>query len=191
MPDNPHDLNSSPELTGLASALSKLAPAAISINRDRLLYDAGLNAGKRSLVWLWPAGTTFFAALSLVLGGMLMFSNHQQATVIERERYVEVRVPVPSNEKPPPLTESRSPDLNEVKQTDSTVSPETVRLLQVRRDMLLFGPEMLPAEKPANKAPSFGDQANDLDHWLDVPRGTFTAPYQKSPRLFPNVIGDE
>ena len=189
MSENTEPVNSPSEFFPLANALRLLTPAATAINRDRLLFNAGSAAVALKLPWLWPSCAIFFAGLCVVLAGFLFFPVHP--TVIERERIVEVRIPVPVS--PPALEPPREPipaKIDGSPREDQSPSPDAIRMFQVRRDVLRWGVEMLPASKTST-VPTRRDTAADLDRWLEVPAGTFAAPYQKTARQFPNILGDD
>jgi hypothetical protein len=185
------EINPASDLAPLADALKALAPAATAINRDRLLFDAGRAAAAPRLAWLWPVGTFLFAGLAVVLAGFLAFDERpKEAVLVDREKIVEVQVPVPMEIGPQPQTQSPGP--HELTQVDSAPSPEAVHMYQVRRDVLRWGVAMLPASKPVAKMPvNSGDTTRDLERWLDVPSGTFSAPTAKPARLFPKINGED
>ncbi len=188
MSESTNNLN--PELAQMADALGSLAPASTTISRDRLLFEAG-RAAARPASWIWPGSTLLFAALSTLLAGFLFVRDPVQTIVVERERIVEVRVPEPpSTSGFPARRESPSQD-DETVQLESNPSPETVRTLQIQRDVLRWGPEMLPISIPAENSDSLYSDAGELDRWLNVPPGTLTAPSQKARRLFPKLFGDD
>ena len=181
------EMNPASDLAPLADALKALVPATTGMSRDRLLFEAGRSAAASRLTWLWPAGTVLFAGLSFVLVGFIAFSERPtQTVVVQRERIVEVPVPVPvDNPQPSP------PNFNEVVHVDSGPNAETLLMFQMRRDVLRWGVSMLPPSKPVEKTPKRGDSTRDLERWLDVPSGTFTAPYSRTSVLFPMIKGDD
>jgi hypothetical protein len=175
----------------VADALRALDPAPAEFSRDRLLFEAGKAAAHRPH-WGWPSSAAFFAGLAAVLAYYLTFPEAHTPTVIERERVVEVRVPVPVEREQPEQHSPLPRGVNEarhVEPDEAGPSPEAVRMYQVRRDVLRWGEDMLAAGKPTGPAPRAS--ARDLDRWLDVPPGTLTAPYQNAPRLFPKILGDD
>jgi hypothetical protein len=190
MSEDTNHLSSSPDLALVEEALRALGPAATAIRRDRLLFEAGRAAAPKASR-LWPGAAILFAALSLALAVLLIFPGDRQPVVVERERIVEVFVPVPAE---PRL--SQSPSVSspaaapEIVQSEP-LSPEALRMFQVRRDVLRWGPEMLPASKPVEMPRSPRDSARDLDRWLEVPPGTLTAPYRQTSKPFLNLQGDD
>jgi hypothetical protein len=182
MPETPFPLKPDP----FAEELRALAPAATTISRDRLLFEAGQAAAAPRSHWVWPSSAAFFAGLSIVLSIFVLFPERQETTIRERERLVAAPNTTPNPDRPSP------PPINEVKHINSDESgpsPEQIRMFQVRRDVLRWGPEMLPAARQVGGSPS-RDSERDIDRWLDVPPGTFTAPYQAAPRLLPKILGD-
>ncbi|MFO0792159.1 MAG: hypothetical protein U0805_22100 [Pirellulales bacterium] len=77
-----------PELEAIERQLARLTPAAPRVDRDRLMYDAGVAAQPRGLGylaepsglgvkrWLWPAATALMTAASLLLATMLVWQRH-------------------------------------------------------------------------------------------------------------------
>lgn len=189
MSESTEPLNTPPEFDPLADALRSLAPAATAINRDRLLFEAGRAIAASRFAWVWPSCAISFAGLSAVLAGFLFSPEHP--TVIERERIVEVRILVPVSPPAPELPKETVPaKIERPPSEERSPSPEAIRMFQVRRDVLRWGPDMLPASKDLG-SPIRRDTAEDLDRWLELPAGTFAAPYRKTPRLFPNILGDD
>jgi hypothetical protein len=184
-------INPASDLAPLADALKALSPASTGINRDRLLFEAGRGAAVPRLAWLWPAGTFLFAGLAVVLAGFVAFAERPKEVVfVDREKIVEVQVPVPVELGPQPQTQS--PGANEVVQVEAGPNPETMHMYQVRRDVLRWGVAMLPPSKPVAKMPLSGsDATHDLERWLDVPTGTFSVPSPKLSRLFPRINGED
>lgn len=184
------EINPASDLAPLADALQALAPAATGINRDRLLFDAGRSAASARLAWLWPVGTFLFGGLAVALAGFISFADRpKEVVVFERERIVEVQVPITVEVGPEPRDQTPSPI--EAFQVDSSPSPETVHMYQVRRDVFRWGVAMLPPSRPTAKMALTSSQATrDIERWLDVPSGTFSAPQQsKTSRLFPRING--
>ncbi len=66
---------------------------------------------------------------------------------------------------------------------------EVAKALQMRRDVLRWGVEMLPESKSAGKGPSQDVAARELTHWLDLPPGTFALPANQ--RKEPNQNEDD
>lgn len=195
MPESINDMNPSPDLAALAESLRSLDPASTTISRDRLLFEAGRAAATPRLGWLWQGGTVAFAGLSLVLAMFVAFPSAPAQVIVERERIIEVRAPAAPKSVEPPSANSQS--RGEVVEHDSKpasndqrFSPESVRMFHVREDVLRFGPEMLPDPQPVEKTVS-PPEARDIERWLEVPPGTFAAPQQKAPRLFPNFLGED
>lgn len=177
------EINPASDLAPLADALKSLTPATTGINRDRLLFESGRAAAASRLAWLWPVAAVAFACVASTLAGVMIFSERpQQVVVVERERIVEVRVPVSDDQDDSP---SPAPGIGEIRH--ESVSPETVQMYQMRRDVLRWGEGMLPPSKPKAQGPA--QSAGELERWLDLPKGTLNAP--KTPRLFPQINGDD
>lgn len=189
MSEHFNEMNSPSELTPLAEGLKALVPAPTTLSRDRLLFEAGRAAAAPRLAWLWPACTFGFAVATALLAVFVVWSDRPpQTVVVERERIVEVRVGVPVEK---PIELSPAPRLHEVTHEDEGISAETVKMYQVRRDVLQWGVAMLPGTKPARKVSLSSQNAGDLERWLEVPTGTFVAPPAKQPRFFPAIKGDD
>lgn len=101
------NLDSTPDdLAALASALKGLRPAAASIDRDRLLYEAGRRSARRS--GLWPA-STFLACLTA--GATALAWLWSSPDVTERIVYLPsapaVQPPLVTHDEPPPPLDYR------------------------------------------------------------------------------------
>lgn len=192
MPESSDPEMNDAELTPLADALRSLAPATTEISRDRLLFEAGRAAAAPPFAWLWPTSTLLFAGLSCALASSILFAKQPEPTIVERERIVEVRVPVvPEAPAEAPVPSGPRIEFTRVEPRPMlTTNTETVQMFKVRRDVLRWGPEMLPASKSVEKGMTASETARDLDRWLGVPNGTFSAPPQKSLSLV-HVFGDE
>jgi len=154
-----------PELTAVESALAGLVPARSHVDRDQLMFQAGLastQAWGRSR-WLWPAVA---AALAVVACGEGVVLATRRPSV----RVVVVREPVKSSEDQPapvvilshsPLPSSPVPDAS------AHTEPDALRL---RRQILRFGVDELP-ERPPLLTHSSGETKPPV-----------------SPPLFPGVI---
>jgi hypothetical protein len=188
MSESANNLN--PELAQTANALGSLAPASTTISRDRLLFEAG-RAAARPASWIWPSSTLLFATMSALLAGFLFIREPVQTIVVERERIVEVRVPEPPGTSGFPARRESSSHDDETVQLEPSPSPETMRTLQIRRDVLRWGPDMLPVSTHVESTDSPDSEAGEINRWLNVPPGTFTATPQKAQRLFPNLFGDD
>ena len=187
MSENTNDLN--PDLARLADALGALAPASTTINRDRLLFEAGRAAAHRNRR-IWLVATLGIVGAATVFAAMTFTRSPARLVVVERERIVEkLVIAAPSASDAPEHYES--PERSE--QTASSnlnLSPEMVRMFQIRQDVARWGPDILPTSMPTEESQSAPLDKHDLDRWLGVPPGTLTAPIQRSPRRFPGFLGD-
>lgn len=80
------------ELRRLEAALTALIPRVDGIDRDRLMFHAGQASVPRR-PWLWPCATAVLAAVSVVLGGVLLLQPGPQ--IVERVVYVPGPEPTP------------------------------------------------------------------------------------------------
>ena len=145
----------------------------IALSRDALLFSAGKAAATRTPSWLWPSATGAFACMSLSLAAFLVSPAPAEVRYVERERIVYVERTSPQNmvkieESPTPTSPST--------EVDDAIR-ERARQIQVRRDVLRWGIEMLPASKASN-GPSPDVSAREMTHWLSLPPGTFALPSQ-------------
>jgi hypothetical protein len=72
MPDDAENVIDPPP-DPLAEALARLQPAPVRLDRDRLMYAAGVESS-RSTIRLWQLTAGFLAALGFA-AGVLMYSN--------------------------------------------------------------------------------------------------------------------
>ena len=160
------------DLTPFADALRLLTPQPPAMSRDALLFAAGKAAG-RPRPWLWPTAAGAFASLSAVLAGFVVSPAAPEVRYVELERIVYVERPAPDRTE----TAEPSPPASSHSVAAEDESRERLRLLQVRRDVLRWGVEMLPESKPS-AGPSPDVVARDLTNWLNLPAGTFALPSQ-------------
>ncbi|HEX4414822.1 MAG TPA: hypothetical protein VH107_14400 [Lacipirellulaceae bacterium] len=79
-----------PELQALEGKLARLSPAAVRLDRDRLMFEAGMGAGRAASepspspslkgqrnVWVWRGGAALMTAASLVLATMLVWQRQE------------------------------------------------------------------------------------------------------------------
>jgi hypothetical protein len=188
MPDRQDDLNPGSDLAPFADALKRLAPQPAHLSRDALLFEAGKAAASSRLPpWAWPAATAVFAGLSLVLAAFLVSPSDPV------DRYVDRVVYVPQ----PGAGQPKTPDSIEPPQAPKTESPrstedmEKMRMLQVRRDVLRWGVDMLPDSKSAKAGPSQDVAAAQLRHWLNLPQGTYAYPAVQPKKPAPKDDDDD
>lgn len=177
MPDRQDDLNPVPDLGPFVEALKRLDPQPPNLSRDLLLFAAGQAAAQPRLApWVWPSIATGFAALSLVLGAFAISPTASAPTI--------VYVPAPPAQfpvrpdwsagmpEPPPAPSARPKSI-----ARSADDAETVRMMQVKRDVLRWGVDMLPEPKSSGgPGPSQDVAARQLTRWLNLPPGTFALP---------------
>jgi hypothetical protein len=89
------------ELSNLARALGRLRPAPPSLERDVIMYRAGLRAARRGPGWQIAAGAA--AGLALLFAG-LWLSDRKQSLPAQI-----VYMPAPHEEEPPPLPHEEKP----------------------------------------------------------------------------------
>jgi hypothetical protein len=178
MPDRQDDLNAVPDLGPFAEALKRLDPQPPDLSRDALLFAAGqASAQPRLATWVWPTIAAGFAALSLVLGAFAISPGGPADQV----QYVYVQQqppPSPTPTRPPEsLDQLGTPAPKPKPKAKSAEDVESARMLQVRRDVLRWGVDMLPEPKSqGGPGPSPDVVARELNRWLNLPPGTFTSP---------------
>ncbi|HVK11605.1 MAG TPA: hypothetical protein VM597_22730 [Gemmataceae bacterium] len=169
MPDQPEDLNP------IAEALARLAPQPPTLSRDAMLFAAGQAAAAPRLpAWVWPSAAAFFAAVSLVLTAFLVSPGGGPGEVRYVTQYVPMTPPEDGTYRAPPGP-SREPVTAKPKVADGPPD-DTARMLQVRRDVIRFGVDMLPRSNATGPAVPSDVVAGDLGRWLNLPPGTFAAP---------------
>jgi len=149
-----------PELRAVEAALAGLIPAA-SVNRDRLLFEAGRRSAARGRAW--PLATLGFAVLSAVLA---LYRPEPPARVVEHVTYVPVPAASSSEvveKAPEPLVPERAPAV-----TESYVSGN--EYLRQRDQVLRWGADALSAPPPAPAGPSV-----PLELLLGLARGSRAA----------------
>jgi hypothetical protein len=177
MPDRQDDLNPASDLAPFADALQRLAPQPPHLSRDALLFAAGKAAAQpRLAAWVWPTVAAGLAALSLVLGAFAI-SPDPEPRYVERVQYVYV----PAERAPGPARAMAADDSAEAPRPQakarSAEEIEAARMLQVRRDVLRWGIDMLPeSPSPRGAGPSQDVAARELTRWLNLPPGTFALP---------------
>jgi hypothetical protein len=139
MPQEPSD----PEVSSIEEALGQLRPARSRLDRDLLMFQAGAfsarSAAKRR--WVWPS---IAAALGFVaLSESIVLSARPGASV------VVVQVPAPEEKSTSPV---QVQILSQSAPSQSPVpdpwSPGDSQTLGLRRQVLRFGLEGLPAPRP-------------------------------------------
>jgi hypothetical protein len=128
----------SDDLRALETGLKGLTPAA-TLNRDRLLFEAGRASRRPGLAWPLAAGAASLTAV--VFAALLLIRPEQQAT--ERIVYIPVPTPVEPTaaapaEMPPPSVESGASALE--------------RYQRVQEQVLRWELDGLPSVAPERKA---------------------------------------
>ncbi|HJZ93066.1 MAG TPA: hypothetical protein VKE40_19475 [Gemmataceae bacterium] len=190
MPDRQDDLSPASDLAPFADALKRLAPQPAHLSRDALLFEAGKAAGApRVPAWVWPTAAGFFGCTTLVLAAFLAAPG--EATFPAGPPIAQV---LPAR---PPAPDARgmiddvspiappAPAAKPKKARPDDDSSDQTRMLQVKRDVLRWGVDMLPEPKPAASGPSPDVVARQVNHWLSLPPGTLTvhstSPSKKKP----------
>jgi hypothetical protein len=180
MPDRQDDLNAVPDLGPFAEALKRLDPQPPDLSRDALLFAAGqASAQPRLGPWVWPTIAAGFAALSLVFGAFAISPSGPGDG--DRVQYVYLQPPPSagpaSTRSEEPVHVADAPATRPKPKAKSAEDLERDRMLQVRRDVLRWGVDMLSEPKSAGgPGPSPDVVARELNRWLNLPPGTFTAP---------------
>ena len=129
------------ERSALEQSLAAIQPAAPGIDRDRLMFLAGVASASASGAsissvnpkskidnpksrWLWPAATTCLAATSLALAIALFLRPDPDARIVYRDRFIEVQ--------PVALDESQGGGPAEV--TLATGSPRSATARSISED---------------------------------------------------------
>jgi len=95
----PSEQKLNPELEAIERQLARLTPAAPRVDRDRLMYEAGIAAaaqprglgyiaepsGLGARRWLWPAATALMTAASLLLATMLVWQHRSYALALQSQ----------------------------------------------------------------------------------------------------------
>jgi hypothetical protein len=136
---------SDPKLVALESALASLAPAAGSLNRDLVLFQAGRAAALKRR-WLWPCATASLALFSGALSVFLALSLQAQPP----PQVVYVRV----GNDPSQAKSQAEPELSPGDFTVSSVdraNPRSAPLSCFHLEQLVqhWGVDALPDSSPA------------------------------------------
>jgi hypothetical protein len=130
-----------PELNPIESALEKLAPARSRIDRDRLMFQAGVNSAKAQSPrrWVWPAIAASLAVVALSESAALAVRRGPSVLVVQQPAPVvpdQAVRPEPVQiliQAPPTQSQEQEPWL-----------PAGSEALSIRRQVLRFGVEGLP-----------------------------------------------
>jgi len=140
MPEFPLD----PELAAVSHLFGGLAPRPASLDRDRLLYEAGRRSVRRSR--LWPAIAGIFAIISYDLGVRLAYTPPRTEVVyVTKTDNVQH---LASRER------ERSESIGgEKRSMDYAPDSPGAGYLGLRNQVVRFGAESLPAVQPAAGEP--------------------------------------
>jgi hypothetical protein len=124
--------------------LKGLVPAPVRIDRDRLMFRAGREAG-RWRGWAWPCAAAVLAVASAGLGAALWM--RPATRTVERTVYVEVRVPAPHRPDAPTVTPAAPPKPQPVAEAGERPG-ESPSYLHLRGQVLRWGVDALPEPRP-------------------------------------------
>jgi hypothetical protein len=139
MPQEPLD----PDLRTIEEALGQLAPARSRLDRDRLMFQAGLLSARSAMKrrWVWPS---IAAAMAL-----LAMSESIVLAVRPGARVVMVQTPAPREQPvPPPTVELLTDAKPSPSATPELWLPGDSPGLGLKRQVLRFGLEGLPDPPP-------------------------------------------
>src|SRR5262249_17280019 len=100
-------LDGSQGASSIAQILATFSPAALQIDRDRLMFLAGQTSMKApdavcpkpAAQWFWPASTAVLAATSLALALRLLVQPTAGPEIVFVERPAAIDTPLQKNEK--------------------------------------------------------------------------------------------
>lgn len=118
----------STDLNAFEKRLTQVPPDPGRLQRDALLFAAGLAAGRRGRFWPTAAG-----GLALLCLGLCLTLVLRPPAVVEVECVVIVRLPAPEPEAPPSLQQERPP------QSVVAVTPEWLEGIRLRERVLRDG----------------------------------------------------
>jgi len=147
-----------PELNPIESALGRLAPARSRLDRDRLMFQAGVNSAKAQSPrrWVWPAIAASLAVVALSESAALVVRPGPSVVVVQqplpvvKDRAVSPEPVQILVQAPPSASSEQEPWL-----------PAGNEAMGLRRQVLRYGLEGLP-DPPAllsqaeGAAPAFG-----------------------------------
>jgi hypothetical protein len=142
-----------PALNELANVLARLRPAPAPLDRDLLMYRAGLLA-RRRWQWFWPCLAAAMTLLATGLGlGLLFQPPHQQV-----HQVIVVRETQPPPETAPPVPAAAA--------DHPARQPPLTYYTQLQEQVLRWGLDGLPQPPapPADKGPT-------LDQFPGSPAG--------------------
>lgn len=128
------------EIDPLMSALGRLTPAAPTINRDSLMFDAGRASVERTVAF-WKRTAVGLVAMLVPVAGYSFVRPQPEPQVVVQERIVEKLVEVPVPIPVPPV--SSVPEAVPV----ATVPMDPSSAFRLRQVGLTKGLDFLPAPK--------------------------------------------
>lgn len=159
----------------LTERLHSLAPSTGRFTRDRVIFEAGRADGRRALVG-WRIATGICACLTLMLAGWISL-RPVPTEIIERT----VPVMIPSEpEETPPEPYPVAPEFTGTYSGPDFSDPQIRRAFQIRRDVLRWGIDHLPAP-PRRSEPIRTESPEEFREWLGLPP---TSGIYASPRGF-------
>jgi hypothetical protein len=167
------------DVAELEAALKGLAPSAVRLQRDLLLFRAG-QASVRRPTWLWPTAAAVLAIAVAVLAALL--SLRPGPEVITRTIVVQVPPAPVKTALPPKLPEQTEPSSL---QPTPPPAPDTVvwgplpgGYLRQRQDVLRWGVDALPMlpTRAGAVVPSRPMTAQDLSEWLPQEKKSSPTP---------------
>lgn len=144
------------ELTRLEADLLSLTPVLPHLDRDQLMFAAGL-ASKRS--WVWPTATAVMSAVALTLGVILV----TRPAPVDRVEYVTVPARPDPTPAPKPNPQVPTPKPAPAPYTSQeTPWPERHGYFQLQDQVLRWGLDGLPNARPAPEPPRKPDTIESL-----------------------------
>jgi hypothetical protein len=134
-----------PEVSALEAALAGLPPAPAGLDRDRLMFRAGLAASRRP-GWLWPGAAGVLGLATATLAVLLAL--RPEPVVVERVVYRDVPVRVERQ----PARETDEPSWGE----------EAGRYFQAREQLLGRGLDGVPVPPPLPPPPALSKLNGEL-----------------------------
>jgi len=150
-----------PELKAVEAALTTLTPAASAINRDQLMFCAGQAAARRG-GWLWPATAAAMGMLALTLA----IAGWTRPTPQPTERIVFV--PAPPPESPSTPESEPTPAGSDTLISEEASASHNGNLLQMRRYVVRWGADALPAPAPVEAAPKKDSPSRVFDRLSEL-----------------------
>jgi hypothetical protein len=165
MLENNNNAGLTPAQTELESALRAIRPACHTIDRDRLMFEAGaVSASRRVNVWRVVAAVLVVG--NVVALGFALQSHHGPANVAISEKPSPAAPVLSSAEKAKPRTMTPLAWGTDLKPSEPLMPASGAGYLPVRDAVLRFGVWALPTEARTSSAGS----AADIHELLDTPQ---------------------